>query len=66
MLITAGEQDFRVPVDAEPAGLHGPAPPRRRGALLSFPAEGHWINRPQNCLLWHREVYGWLRRFLRP
>ncbi len=66
MLITAGEQDFRVPVTQS---LQAFTALRRRGVearFLSFPAEGHWINRPQNSLLWHREVYGWLRRFLTP
>ncbi len=66
MLITAGEQDFRVPVEQS---LQAFTTLRRRGVearFLSFPAEGHWINRPQNSILWHREVYGWLRRFLTP
>ena len=66
MLITAGEQDFRVPLSES---LQAYTTLRRRGVearFLSFPAEGHWINRPQNSLLWHREFYGWLARFLAP
>lgn len=66
MLITAGEQDFRVPLSES---LQAYTALRRRGVearFLSFPAEGHWINRPQNSLLWHREFYGWLSRFLTP
>jgi acylaminoacyl-peptidase len=40
---------------------------RRQGVparLLYFPDEGHWINRPQNQLVWWSEVYGWLDRYL--
>lgn len=66
MLITIGELDYRVPLTE---GLQAYTALRRRGIegrLVSFPGEGHWINRPQNSLVWHREVYSWLARFLRP
>lgn len=66
MLITLGEQDFRVPLTEN---LQAFTALRRRGIegrLVSFPGEGHWINRPQNSLVWHREVYGWLARYLTP
>ena len=34
--------------------------------MLYFPEEGHWVLSPQNGLLWHREFFGWLGRFLQP
>jgi dipeptidyl aminopeptidase/acylaminoacyl peptidase len=36
------------------------------GRFLYFPEEGHWILSPQNGLLWHREFFGWLDRYLKP
>lgn len=66
MLITHGELDFRVPITE---GLQAFTALRRQGIesrFVYFPNEGHWINRPQNSLFWHREFYGWLNRFLEP
>ena len=34
--------------------------------MLYFPSEGHWVLSPQNGLLWHREYFAWLGRFLQP
>lgn len=64
MLITHGDLDFRVPLDQS---LQAFTALRRRGIearLVTFPDENHWINRPQNSLTWHREVYAWLARHL--
>ena len=30
------------------------------GKFLYFPEEGHWVNKPQNSVLWQREFFGWL------
>jgi dipeptidyl aminopeptidase/acylaminoacyl peptidase len=32
--------------------------------LVYFPDENHWVLKPQNSLLWYREVNAWLTRFL--
>ena len=32
--------------------------------LLFFQDENHWVLKPQNSLLWYREVLGWLQRYL--
>jgi dipeptidyl aminopeptidase/acylaminoacyl peptidase len=32
--------------------------------LLFFPDENHWVLKPQNSLLWNREVRQWLARHL--
>ena len=31
--------------------------------LVIFPEENHWIIRPQNSLLWHKEFYSWLDKW---
>ena len=63
-LVIHGARDFRVP---DTQGLETFTALRRQGVparLLYFPDEGHWINRPQNQLVWWREVHGWLDRYL--
>lgn len=31
--------------------------------FLTFPDEGHWVLKPENSLVWHREVLGWINRW---
>ena len=33
--------------------------------MLVFPDENHWILQPQNALLWQREFFGWLDKWLK-
>jgi dipeptidyl aminopeptidase/acylaminoacyl peptidase len=33
--------------------------------LIMFPDEGHWVNKPANSELWHREVFAWLAEYLK-
>lgn len=66
LLVIHGEQDFRVPYDQ---GLQAFTAAQRMGVtsrLLVFPDECHWILRPQDCVLWQREFFGWLDRFCKP
>lgn len=64
-LILHGEQDFRVPY-GEAQQLFTAL--QRRGVpsrLVLFPDEGHWIQKPLNSELWHREIFAWLAEHLR-
>jgi dipeptidyl aminopeptidase/acylaminoacyl peptidase len=64
-LVIHGERDFRIPYTQ---GIAAFTAMQRQGIdsrLVMFPDEGHWINRPQNSLQWHNEVFGWLARHLR-
>ncbi len=66
MMVIHGEKDFRVPIGEgmqafQAAQLQG-VPSR----FLYFPDEGHWVQKPQNGLLWHREFFGWLDEWLKP
>jgi dipeptidyl aminopeptidase/acylaminoacyl peptidase len=63
-LISHGEQDFRVPVTQ---GLEYYNTLRQKGVptkLIYFPDENHWILKPQNSLLWHKEVFAWLEKYI--
>ena len=34
--------------------------------FLYFPEEGHWVQGPQNGVLWHRVFFDWLDRYCKP
>jgi len=63
-LVLHGEKDYRVPVAQ---GLAYYNTLRQKGVparLVYFPDENHWILKPQNSLVWHREVFGWLEKYI--
>jgi dipeptidyl aminopeptidase/acylaminoacyl peptidase len=63
-LVLHGEQDFRVPVTQ---GFEYYNTLRQKGVptrLVYFPDENHWISKPQNSLIWHREVFAWLEKYI--
>lgn len=63
-LILHGEKDFRVPIAH---GLEYYNTLRQKGVptrLVYFPDENHWILKPQNSRLWHREVFAWLDKYI--
>ncbi|NIP24619.1 MAG: prolyl oligopeptidase family serine peptidase [Phycisphaerae bacterium] len=65
MLVIHGALDFRV-VDTQ--GLSTFNALQRLGIesrLLYFPDENHWVLKPNNSILWHETVIGWLDRWLK-
>lgn len=63
LLVIHGERDYRVPLEQ---GLQAFTAAQVQGVpsrLVTFPEEGHWVMRPQNGVLWHREFFGWLDRW---
>jgi dipeptidyl aminopeptidase/acylaminoacyl peptidase len=63
-IILHGERDYRVPVTH---GLEYYMTLKLKGVptrLVYFPDENHWILKPQNSVLWHREVFGWLEKHI--
>ena len=65
MLIITGEYDFRIPYTQSleaftAARLHG-IPSR----LVSFENEAHQVFKPQNSLVWNREFFGWLEKYVK-
>ncbi|MGI8783132.1 MAG: prolyl oligopeptidase family serine peptidase [Acidobacteriota bacterium] len=64
-LVIHGELDFRVPV-AEGFQLFTAL--QRMGVpsrLLYFPDEGHWVNKPQNSVLWYTTFLDWMDKYLK-
>ncbi len=65
-LVVHGGKDYRV-VDTE--GLATFTALQRRNIpskLLYFPDENHWVLKPQNSVLWHDTVLGWLDQWTAP
>lgn len=65
-LVIHGELDYRVPIAhgfAYYAALRMKGVPTR---LLYFPDENHWVLKPQNSRLWHREFFAWIEKYAKP
>ncbi|MFN0112476.1 MAG: prolyl oligopeptidase family serine peptidase [Blastocatellia bacterium] len=64
MLITVGENDFRVPLNnsLESFSIHQRL--KIPSKLLVFPEENHWILRGENSRFFYSEVHAWLKRWL--
>jgi dipeptidyl aminopeptidase/acylaminoacyl peptidase len=63
-LVVHGEKDYRVPVTQ---GLEYYNTLRQKGVptrLLYFPDENHWVLKAHNSFVWHREVFGWLDKYI--
>jgi len=65
ILVMHGENDFRI---SYTQGLQAFQAARLRNIpakLVVFPDENHWILKPQNGILWQREFFGWLDKYLK-
>jgi len=65
IMIIVGENDFRIPY---PEGLQAFNAAQLRNIpsrLLVFPDETHFVSTPQNSVIWQREFFGWLDKWLK-
>ena len=60
LMVIHGGMDYRVPVDQGMAAFNAAQCMGVPSRLLIFPEENHWILKPQNALMWHREYFSWL------
>ncbi|MBL8859693.1 MAG: S9 family peptidase [Planctomycetes bacterium] len=63
MLVIHGALDYRV-VDTQ--GMSTFTALQRKGIpskFLYFPDENHWVLKPQNSILWHDTVIGWIKQW---
>jgi dipeptidyl aminopeptidase/acylaminoacyl peptidase len=65
ILIITGANDFRIPytqsMEAFTAARLKGIPAR----LLFFEDEYHWVTKPQNSVVWQREYFEWLDKYLK-
>jgi dipeptidyl aminopeptidase/acylaminoacyl peptidase len=66
MLISAGERDFRVPMNNALEMWSVMQRLQIPSRLLIWPEENHWILNPENSRVFYREVDEWLRRWVEP
>lgn len=64
MLITIGENDFRVPLNNSIENWSVHQRLRIPSRLVVFPEENHWILKAENSRFFYQEVHGWLKRWL--
>lgn len=64
LMVIHGGMDYRVPVDEGMAAYNCAQMMGVPSRLLIFPDENHWILKPQNAMLWHREYFRWLEEWL--
>jgi len=65
MLMTVGENDFRVPINntLENWSIHQRL--KIPSKLIVFPGENHWILNPENSKFHYQEVGNWLSTYLK-
>ena len=65
ILCIHGMMDFRIPYEQGMAAFNAAQMMGVPSRLVIFPEENHWILQPQNSLLWHKEVYAWLDKWIK-
>lgn len=65
IMVIHGEKDFRIPYTQGLAAFNTAKMKGLEARLLYYPDECHWVNKPQNSILWHREFKKWLDRWLK-
>ena len=65
-LVSAGELDFRVPMDQSMQLFTALQLKNVDSKLIIVPDEGHWILKPQNSEFWYKNVLDWFGKHLNP
>jgi dipeptidyl aminopeptidase/acylaminoacyl peptidase len=65
IMIITGEMDLRVPYTQSLEAFNAAQLRGIPSKLLVFPEETHFVVKPQNSILWQREFFGWLDKWLK-
>jgi dipeptidyl aminopeptidase/acylaminoacyl peptidase len=65
IMIVTGANDFRIPYTESLQAFNAAQLRGVPSKLLFFPDESHWVTKPQNSILWQREFFGWLDKWLK-
>ncbi len=66
ILVIHGGIDYRVPESEGMQAFQAAQLLGLKSRFLYFPTEGHWVQSPQNSILWQREFFRWLEEDLKP
>lgn len=64
ILIITGGNDFRIPYTESLQAFDAAQMLGVPSKLLFFPGETHFVLKPQNSILWQREFFSWLDKYL--
>ncbi|MFN0175777.1 MAG: S9 family peptidase [Saprospiraceae bacterium] len=65
ILVIHNELDFRVSFGEGMQAFQAAQLKGIPSRFLSFPDEGHWMSKPQNSMVWQKEFFGWLDKWLK-
>lgn len=65
IMVIHGEKDFRIPYTQGMGAFNVARMLGIEARFLYFPDECHWVSQPQNSIVWHREFYNWLDKWLK-
>jgi dipeptidyl aminopeptidase/acylaminoacyl peptidase len=65
ILVISGGNDFRIPYTQSLEAFNSAQLLGIPSKLLLFPAETHFVLKPQNSVLWQREFFKWLDTYLK-
>ncbi|KAI0135545.1 dipeptidyl peptidase [Daldinia grandis] len=62
-LVIHSELDYRLPISEGLAAFNTLQTRNVPSRILIFPDENHWVLKPENSLVWHKEVLGWINKW---
>ena len=65
MMIVTGEKDYRIPYTQSLEAFTAAKMKGLDARLVVFEDEGHQVFKPQNSLVWNREFFAWLDKYLK-
>ncbi len=66
MLVIHNDNDFRCPIGQGHELFTTLQRMRVPSRMINFPDEGHWVLKPKNSEYWHKEVFAWLEKYVKP
>jgi len=65
IMIIHGEKDYRIVYSQGMSAFNAAQLRGIPSKYLHFPTENHWVLQPQNAVLWQREFFSWLDKWLK-
>ncbi len=65
IMIITGEMDLRIPYTESLQAFNAAQLRGIPSKLLVYPKETHFVVKPQNAVIWQREFFGWLDKWLK-
>ena len=66
IMCTTGDNDFRIVYTQTMQAFNAAKLRDLPARMVLFPDEDHWVQKPQNSILWQREFFAWFDKWLKP